>query len=312
MLDSGAFRGLIAAPEVTACRTRSSPPTEAQFDALWNSTQRGDGWFPERIREPGCERARDLLAVTGYKYGPAMLLPYVPLVRLMGPGGVYVTHLVFLLAIIAAMAMLLRARSPEALVMACVILLGQSVLRRDTLLDSDCDLIPTAFMLFALVAFERERFFLAGSLVALTVAAKVFPAAFLLPLLLNRDWCRTLGGFALVTVLAWAPAFAADGVGVWDNVVRFNLDRASDSTALAFFLPPMLMTGLRVVALVASGVAFWKLVLEAKEPVVFVAVAMGLFFLVTKVFHNNYVVWWLPVVGVTLSTALASPRVVRT
>jgi len=64
------------------------------------------------------------------------------------------------------------------------------------------------------------------------------------------------------------------------------------------------------VALGLCGVAFQRLVLPEGpgDAVAVVAFSAGLFFLATKVFHHNYVVWWLPVVGVTLARALSAPR----
>ncbi len=309
VVDSGTFRGLVGRPEVVACRTTSQTPTTEQFEAMWESSASGVELFPERIAEPDCASARGLMAVTGYKYGPAMMAAYVPLVALEGAHGrrgVYFTHLGFLVAILAAMAMLVRRQPPEVFLTACLVLLGQSILRRNTLLDSDSDLIPTAFMLWALVAFERERPFTAGLLTGLTLAAKVFPAAFLLPLLLVGRRGRALSGFAVASLAAWAPALALDGVGVWDNVIRFNIDRSGDSTAFSWFLPPAVALGLQVVAVALCGWAFVRLVLRASpvDRVAFVAFSMGLFFLTTKVFHNNYLVWWLPVVGLTISRAL--------
>ncbi len=308
VLDSGSFKGLVGSPEVTACRTSSRPPTEAEIDELWASPRPGLELFPERLEASDCAEARRLLALSGYKYGPVMLAAYLPLVAPFGRAGVYVTHLVFLLAIIGAMAVLLRGRGPEALIAACFVLLGQSVLRRDTLLDSDCDLIPTALMLWALVAFVRGRPITAGALTGLTLAAKVFPAAFLLPLLIvQRERWRALASFVVASALTWGPAVAVDGVGVWDNVFGFNLGRPADSTALAFFLPPWALVLLRVTVLAVAAWAFVRLV-RRNEPVPFVAFVMGLFFLSTKVFHNNYLVWWLPVVGVSLASALTKPR----
>lgn len=305
VLDEGSFKGLVAAAEVVACRTHSTTPDAARFSSVWDSARSGEELFPERIAEPECARAHELLSLTGYKYGPVMLASYVPLVTLMGRGGEYVTHLFFLMAIIAAVAVLLQKHAPEGLLMACLVLLGQSVLRRDTLLDSDCDLIPTALMMWALVAFQKTRPLAAGALVALTFASKVFPAVFLFPLLLRREYWKAMVVFALVSAMTWGPAIALDGVGVWDNVFRFNIDRPSDSTALIHFVSPTLALVVRVIALCLCAFAFWKLVIHAWQPVTFVAFSIGAFFLATKVFHNNYIVWWLPVVGVVLGEALS-------
>ncbi len=312
VLESNWLKYTIFDPSVVACRTVSVTPDERAQSELWESERSGAEFLPERINEPGCEGARSIVSQMGYRYGPAMVASYVPLVLLLGRGGEYVTHLFFLVAILGAMAVLLRERAREALVMACVVLLGQSVLRFDTLYHSDCDLIPTARMLWALVAFEQGRSFTAGALTGLTLAAKIFPAAFLLPLLIGSGVKRShaLAGFLVVSALAWAPAFAIDGMGVWDNVVRFNLDRPADSTALAFFAPGWVMWMVRVAVVALCAFAFWRFVLGPGqlEPMLFVAISIGSFLLITKVFHNNYVVWWLPVVGVVLARSTSAAR----
>jgi hypothetical protein len=314
VLDEGSYRSLVLANEVVACRTSSPTPTPEAITALWSSSHSGSELLPENIDTPACQQARALLSLTGYKYGPVMLASYVPLVLLVGPGGVYLTHLLCLLGIIAALAVLLRRRAPEALVMACVVLLGQSVLRRDTLLDSDCDLIPTCLLLWALVAFEQQRDLGGGVLTGLTLAAKIFPGAFLLPLLLAGRKRRALLGCASASVLAWAPALAVDGRGVWDNVVRFNLDRGADSTSLVFYLPPAASLVLRLGAAALFTWAFVRLVLRKTEGerLAFIAFSMGLFFLSAKVFHNNYLVWWLPVAGATFGQELSALRAAPT
>ncbi len=151
---------------------------------------------------------------------------------------------------------------------------------------------------------------LVGALLALVVLVRLwpmtFPAAFLLPLLLGTGVRRgrAIAGFGVVSLLTWGPAFAVDGLGVWDNVFRFNIERGADSTALAFYLSPAVMQVLRVLIVVLCAAAFWRLVWRTFEPVTFVTLCMGLFFLLTKVFHNNYLVWWLPMVGVCLARAL--------
>lgn len=44
------------------------------------------------------------------------------------------------------------------------------------------------------------------------------------------------------------------------------------------------------------------------EVIAFCAFSMGVFFISTKVLHNNYFVWWLPLVGVTLARAQVPMR----
>lgn len=309
VLDSGTFNGSIRSPEVERCRQGAQAPTAAQIEAMWDSAESGQALFPSGIESADCLSAKKQLALSGYKYGPVMLALYLPLVMPWGRGGVYATHLVFLALIIFASTLMLRQTLPQGLLMALGVLLGQSVLRRNTLLDSDCDLLPTAMLLGALLAFERHRPLLAGGLAALTVAMKIFPGAFLVPLVVAGG-SRSRRGFVGVSLLAWAPAWAIDGVGVWDNVVRFNLHRPTDSTALAHFAPRWLLAFIALCAIIAATWAFFRWVVSKANyaPTLFVTIVMGLFFVSTKVFHNNYLVWWLPLMAIELARALRAPR----
>ncbi len=305
VLDLGSTRAFLGFPEVRECFGDEPVPTAAQVDETWASQESGASLFPGRIQEPACDAAKRTLGLAGYKYGPVMMAAYVPLIGLHGRGGEYLTHLAFLLLLIGGLVVASRSLRPEAVVLAGLVLLGQQVLRRVTLLDSDCDLIPTALLVWALVGFQRGNSGVVGALAGLCIAAKVFPGAFLLPLVLlsgRRAWAS----FVVVSAGCWLPAFAVDGAGVWDNVIRFNLERPSDSTALVHFLSPLTTTLLRVVAVALVAAAFVGLARRRLDAVTFVALSMGAFFLVSKVFHNNYIVWWLPVLGLVLAQSLVA------
>lgn len=307
VLDLGSARALLEFPDVRACFGTEPTPTAAQVDALWASHEPGVGLFPSRIDAPSCGAAKHSLGLAGYKYGPVMMAAYVPLIGLYGRGGEFLTHLVFLLLILGGLLAASSSLRPEAVVLAALVVLGQQVLRRVTLLDSDCDLIPTALLVWALVGFQRGRPLMVGTLAALCLGAKVFPGAFVLPLVLlsgRRAWVS----FVVASIVCWLPAFVLDGAGVWDNVIRFNLERPSDSTALVHFLSPSTTLLLRVGAAAAVGVALLGLARNRLDATTFVALSMGAFFLVSKVFHNNYIVWWLPVLGLALARRLVSSR----
>ena len=66
----------------------------------------------------------------------------------------------------------------------------------------------------------------------------------------------------------------------------------------------------RLGVVACCALASWRFVLRpgAYEPMAFVAFCRGPCFVFSKVFHNDSLVWWLPVVGVVLARALTAPR----
>lgn len=185
------------------------------------------------------------------------------------------------------------------------------------------DLLAVALAATAIVAWTRERSILAGVLVGLGAAAKLYPVLLLGPMFLVAlrapDRRGALGRFAATAATAaltwgainlpvawWAP----DG---WRAFFDFNADRPADFGSIWYaldLLSPGLVAGkvdtLAVVGGVIALVVIVGLALAAPEQprlaqLAFLAVAS--FLLVNKVWSPQYALWLLPL------AVLARPRV---
>jgi uncharacterized membrane protein len=184
------------------------------------------------------------------------------------------------------------------------------------------DLLAVALTSLAILAWTRDRHGLAGLMVGLGAAAKLYPVLLLGPMLVlalrAADRRRALGDFltTLGTALAawvavnlpvylWAP----DG---WRHFYTFNSERGADLGspwyALDLLVPDLLPDRIEPVLLTSAVVLLGLVValgLAAPEPprlaqLAFLAVAA--FLLVNKVWSPQYALWLLPL------AALARPR----
>jgi uncharacterized membrane protein len=184
------------------------------------------------------------------------------------------------------------------------------------------DLIAVAFMSLAILAWTRERSGLAGVLIGLGAAAKLYPVLLLGALLLvalrapdRRDALGKVGVAAGASAITWVAVnlpvylWASDG---WLAFWTFNRDRGAEfgSPWLAIdLLAPGVLPERIDVLVVGAGlillVAVVALVGWAPEPprlaqLAFLAVAA--FVLVNKVWSPQYALWLLPL------AVLARPR----
>ncbi|HEX6578245.1 MAG TPA: glycosyltransferase 87 family protein [Jiangellaceae bacterium] len=184
------------------------------------------------------------------------------------------------------------------------------------------DLLAVALTSLAVLAWTRKRPVLAGLMVGLGAAAKLYPVLLLGPMLVlawrEPDRRRAVGDY-LVTlgtaVAAWAavnlPAYlwAPDG---WRHFYAFNTERRADLGspwyAIDLLVPDLLPDRIEPVLLTSAVVLLTLVVLAglaAPEPprlaqLAFLAVAA--FLLVNKVWSPQYALWLLPL------AALARPR----
>ncbi|SDT41762.1 Uncharacterized membrane protein [Friedmanniella luteola] len=178
------------------------------------------------------------------------------------------------------------------------------------------DLLPVALTATALLAWSRRHPALAGVLLGLGMAAKLYPLLILGPLLLLCLRARRLRDFG-VAFAGFAVAWAAVNLPVlllapdaWLSFWRFNSDRSGDFGSLwyVFSLAGRPVPQLNAVSggLFAAGcLAIGLLILLApRRPrlgqVAFLVVAA--FLLTNKVYSPQYVLWLLPLL------VLARPR----
>ena len=216
------------------------------------------------------------------------------------------------LATVIATALTVRRRPWDAAMVALAptMILGATI---------NWDLLPLAFIGFALLAWSRRHPFAAGVLLGLAVAAKFYPVlllgGFLLLSLRSGKW-RAFGALVGGTVLSWlvvnVPVMVANFDG-WSFFYRFSQERGEDFGSLWFALsqggvgqvPPerlnMLATGLFLVLCV--GIALLVLMARRRPrlaSVLFLIVAA--FVLTNKVYSPQYSLWLIPL------AVMARPR----
>jgi uncharacterized membrane protein len=180
------------------------------------------------------------------------------------------------------------------------------------------DLLAVALLALAVLAWSRQRPVLAGVLIGLGTAAKLYPLFLLGPLLVLCLRARTLAAFMQTlsaAVLAWLavnlPVFLANPEG-WRSFWVFNSDRGADLGSLwyAWTLAGHTVSSgtINTVSwLVFAGACVGIAVLALRAPrrprlpqlALLVVLA---FVLMNKVYSPQYVLWLLPL------AALARPR----
>ena len=261
----------------------------------------------------------------GYKYGPSLLLLYAPFVALCGPAGFLLAHLLAWALLLLLLAWWVRRRtgSEWLTLLALGMCLWPSHLRWNALVEGHSDLPPTllclAFLVLRWEGFPR----LAAVSLGLGLACKTAPALFFLPLLGFR---RPLPsgdpgyphprrpsdpGSLLIPLgvvgLCYFPFLCWDAQGLGDNFL-FPFVREPDSTALAYYIAPGARMGLAVL----FGLEWLRRLravpgrgLEGEVDFLLYSVLVGL--ALGKGFHNNYLIWLLPLISLAMAMRKTVP-----
>jgi uncharacterized membrane protein len=178
------------------------------------------------------------------------------------------------------------------------------------------DLLPVALTALAVLAWSRRHPALAGALLGLGMAAKLYPLLLLGPLLLlclragrTREFVRALVGFVVAWLVVNLPVVVL-APQAWLSFWRFNSDRSGDFGSLWYVLSlagrPVAHLNLVSGGLFALGcVAIGLLILLAPVRPRFGSVAflvVAAFLMTNKVYSPQYVLWLLPLL------VLARPR----
>jgi hypothetical protein len=182
------------------------------------------------------------------------------------------------------------------------------------------DLFPVALATGATLAFFERRDRLAGILIGLGAAAKLYPALLLVPFAAERlrrrapDGAIRLGWAAVGTWIAVNLPFAVLSPIAWSNFFRYNADRPTDWDSLwtiacrdAGLCPSVGVVNVAsVLAFAVLAALVWRLKL-AREPdfprwsLAFPFVV--LFLLASKVYSPQYGLWLLPLFALSLPSA---------
>lgn len=268
-----------------------------------------EGLYPAIAPGAACAPVRQGFDTLGFKYGPVTVLGYLPFVGLFGEAGIYVDHLLAFLALLGVLGFLAWRTGGGNLFLAALpalLVLVPSHYRHNVLVLSASDLTPVLLGLTFLALARAGRPHAAAVALALSIGAKILPGLLFAPLLLKAprsSWAT----FAAALLAVFVPFAAWDAQGLWNNIFLYNLGRSTDSTALAHFLPSgvaLLMT-LAVVALLAVLVvrvhrAGWPELGTLR----YLAWAHIGVLVTGKIFHNNYLLWLIPILGLAMLAEL--------
>jgi uncharacterized membrane protein len=188
------------------------------------------------------------------------------------------------------------------------------------------DALATAFATGGLLAWARRKPVLAGALIGLGVAAKLYPLLLFAPLAVlgvRTGRLREVGKAALVAVVTWLivnlPIMALFPRG-WSEFFRLNTRRGDDmdsiynvvksftgwrgfDTNLGFWQPPTVLNTVTAILFVACCIAIAYIALTAKRrprvaQVAFLVVAA--FLLTNKVWSPQFSLWLVPLAVLAL------------
>jgi hypothetical protein len=264
-----------------------------------------------------CQRWTTSIHSLGFKYGPVLLASYWPFVKLWGAAGIYVNHLVlFLLFATWLFVVCWRRYDHRAgiFLIPLLVFLVPRQFRQFILHYSGSDLLSTATAIMAAWCCLEKRFTAMALLLAASVGAKPLPGMLYLPLLTAarpKHWLWFLGAALVI----YGPVFAWDFQGAVNNLVLFNFLRDTDSTALLHYLPPILQRTVPLLGLAAILRLARRACLGEWAPAVLFEYLVGAHLLLLfsgRIFHNNYLVWLEPLVGLALAEAASgtAPAVV--
>jgi len=188
------------------------------------------------------------------------------------------------------------------------------------------DALATAFATGAVLAWARRRPVLAGALIGLGVAAKLYPILLLIPLALlglRTGRLREVGKTVVAAIVAWLvvnlPVMVMFPRG-WSEFFRLNTRRGDDMDSiynvfksftgwrgfdpdLGFWEPPTVTNAVSAVLFVSCCIAIGYITLTAKQrprvaQVAFLVVAA--FLLTNKVWSPQFSLWLVPLAVLAL------------
>jgi hypothetical protein len=253
-------------------------------------------------------KAAHARACLAYKYGPLMLLSYAPFVCFLGKAGIYVCHLFFLAAFLIVLYCQTKGRSPSfSFFFISFFFLISPHLGWNIFTLSATDLVAVFYPFLALLFGRQRKRFTAGLILGLALGVKLLPAALFIPCLLKpRQRRRTLLGILCGIVIWNIPMLVSEPSGFVCNYYLFNFLRPTDSTSFMHYLSNGWRTFVKVIALPALYLTLLYnfMTRESVTSWAYLFYSMALLFATGPILHNNYFVWFVPVLYGVLAVSM--------
>jgi hypothetical protein len=295
------------------CVSYSELEMKNRLVAFWNrsplNVEEMHRLFPEISLNPDCNEVRNSFNTLGYKYGPVLLLSYLPFILAFQQAGIYASHLLCFLFLIWMTWSLSWKFSNRHFFLSCLpflLLFGNQCLSYGFLSFSAADLLPTVLLLSFVYAFDRRWWRLSSVALGLGFAAKLVPALVAFPIL-GVNPRRQIFWAALAIILSCGPFLIWNPLGLIRNTVTFSFSRFGDPTALSHFLPGWIGLGLQALFGAYLLGTFWtarKQEWDRLRLLTHLFFSLMMLYLTGKIFHNNYLIWVLPITGLLMLETL--------
>jgi len=257
---------------------------------------------------------RKLLPTDGYKYLPVTMAAYLPALAGRDPLKAFLT-------VNLAISLLLGAVvcwcgwtwiSADAGLLCGVIYLMPRIISVGAVVRGNIDLVPVLLAMLAL-RFSNRRL-LAGVLVGLSIAAKLFPGPLWIAVLLTRGGNKrflagvVLGALPILPFFVWNPAAFVGNIFVYPftryveiNSVWFGLPRLAELPAQAAFLCVCVAVGRHNLRFEVSPI----------NRCIIATLLSVCLLLVSPASHANYFIWWFAPLCVTVAYVAFNSSVVE-
>jgi hypothetical protein len=241
-----------------------------------------------QLTEAAAREAR----LTGYKYGPMLIILTAPFVLFGLPAVVVMLNTAACFGLFAVMWRLLRRLSVAFAGIGVLALLLDRFITWNYLQNTATDVWALLFCTLAVQAYLARRPMATAVSLALAVGTKIFPSLILLPLLQGFRSARPVALFAALVITIFLPWLVWESGGLADNVFLWPALMSKDTTSWLYYLDPSVVISVRAIALVVV-VVVWVRLLSGQETRLFwtLAVVNTLLLLMGGVFHNNYMPW---------------------
>lgn len=245
----------------------------------------------------------------GYKYGPAMILGYLPSAK-DAQSGFKKTNLFYLVSTVIVLAYIIyqpsrvRLKNIASVLFAVTVLLIPTRLWYELFQRGVNDIFPILLLLIAILFIKQQKWLPAGTLAGLAFSAKFALALPFIILLLRKKPPRYLytgiaiGMLPLLVFLIWDPA------ALINNAFIFHLTKQPDSTSLYTITPPALHFIFPVIQLAAISYAIFRnyhRAIDYRQLTVSFTLLLLIIEITFKEIHGNHLIFFLPPLALILS-----------